>query len=83
MAGEIKIEVRLFANLREIFPSETRGVKEFQIPADFSIDQLVDLIGGIDRSTVIIMQNGRREKDFEKKIKSGDRMAFFPPVGGG
>jgi molybdopterin converting factor small subunit len=83
MAGKIKIEVRLFANLREMFPQESRGVKEFQIPADFSIDQLVDLIGDIDRSTVIIMQNGRREKDFEKKIKDGDRIAFFPPVGGG
>lgn len=83
MAGKIKIEVRLFANLRERFPSENRGVKEFQIPADFSIDQLVNLIGEIDKSTVILMQNGRREKDFEKKLKDGDRIALFPPVGGG
>ncbi|WP_319202749.1 MoaD/ThiS family protein [uncultured Ilyobacter sp.] len=83
MAEKIKIEVRLFANLREMFPKESRGVKEFEVPEGFSIDELVDLIGEIDKSTVIIMQNGRREKDFEKKLKSGDRIALFPPVGGG
>ncbi|WP_320045619.1 MoaD/ThiS family protein [uncultured Ilyobacter sp.] len=83
MAGKIKIEVRLFANLREMFPEESRGVKEFEIPEGFSIDELMDLIGEIDRSTVIIMQNGRREKDFKKKLKPDDRIALFPPVGGG
>lgn len=83
MAEKIKIEVRLFANLRERFPQESRGVKEFEVIEGFSIDDLVDLIGEIDRSTVIILKNGRREKDFEKKLKAGDRIALFPPVGGG
>lgn len=79
----IKVEVRLFATLREHFPHETRGVKEITIPYDSSIDNLIDIIGNIDKKTLILMVNGRRVKEFSGSLNGGDRVALFPPVGGG
>lgn len=79
----IKVEVRLFATLREHFPHETRGVKEITISKNSSIDNLIDIVGDINKRTLILMVNGRRVKDFSKSLNNGDRVALFPPVGGG
>ena len=79
----IEVEVRLFATLREYFPHETRGVKEISIPSNSSIDSLIDIIESIDKKTLILMVNGRRVKDFSRSLNGGDRIALFPPVGGG
>ena len=83
MAADIKVEVRLFATLRELFPLETIGVKDVCLPADSTIDCLLDAVGIKDKINLILMVNGRREKDFNKVLAEGDRVALFPPVGGG
>jgi molybdopterin converting factor small subunit len=83
MSANINIEVRLFATLRELLPPETRGLKAFQIPSDSTIDSLLDMVGIEDKITLILMINGRREKNFNKVLIEGDRVAMFPPVGGG
>lgn len=83
MGGKITIEVRLFATLRELFPPECRGVKEVELPAVSSIHTLLDRIGVEDKTTLILMVNGRRVKDFDLNLAEGDRVALFPPVGGG
>lgn len=83
MGGHITIEARLFATLRELFPPEERGVREVKLPAESSIDKLLDGIGIKDKATLILMVNGRRVKDFSRSLTEGDRVALFPPVGGG
>jgi len=83
MEDHIRIEVRLFATLRKFFPVETRGVQQMDLPKDITIEDFVDLIGEIDKSTLILMVDGRREKDFSKTLVEGSRVALFPPVGGG
>ena len=83
MGGHITIEVRLFATLRELFPPEDRGVGEVELPKGSSIDKLLDGIGIKDKATLILMVNGRRVKDFSRSLTEGDRVALFPPVGGG
>ena len=83
MGGQITIEVRLFATLRELFPSEWRGVKAVELPETSSIHTLLDKIGVEDKITLILMVNGRRVKDFSLNLVEGDRVALFPPVGGG
>ena len=83
MGGKITIEVRLFATLRELFPAECRGVREVELPAAASIHTLLDRIGVEDKTTLILMVNGRRVKDFSLSLTEGDRVALFPPVGGG
>lgn len=83
MEERISIEVRLFATLRKLFSPECRGVREINLPASSSIDNLLDEIGVADKATLILMVNGRRVKDFNLNLAEGDRVALFPPVGGG
>jgi len=79
----IQVEVRLFANLRELFPLEDRGVKKLEIQEDMTIDNLLDKIGIIEKEIMIVMINGLRKLDYNETMKNGDRVAIFPPVGGG
>ncbi len=75
--------MRLFATLRELLPKECRGVKTFMVTNDSTVDELFNMIGPLDRGSLILLLNGRRELDFNRKLKKSDRVSIFPPVGGG
>lgn len=79
----INIEVRLFAYLRELLPSESRGLKKIKVKNDLTIDRLMDEIGIVEKEIMIVMINGLRKLDYNETMKEGDRVAIFPPVGGG
>ncbi|UUV18913.1 MoaD/ThiS family protein [Fusobacteria bacterium ZRK30] len=79
----IQIEVRLFAYLRELLPSESRGVKKIEIKNCLTIDDLMDEVGILEKEIMIVMINGIRRLDYNESLKDGDRVAIFPPVGGG
>jgi len=79
----INIEVRLFAYLRELFPSDSRGLKKMEIKNDLTIDRLMDEVGIVEKEIMIVMINGLRKLDYNETMKEGDRVAIFPPVGGG
>lgn len=79
----IQIEVRLFAYLRELLPSESRGVKKIEVKDCLTIDSLMDEIGIVEKEIMIVMINGIRKLDYNESMKEGDRVAIFPPVGGG
>jgi molybdopterin synthase sulfur carrier subunit len=81
--GNINIEVRLFAYLRELLPSESRGLKKIKIKNELTIDRLMDEIGIVEKEIMIVMINGLRKLDYNETMKEGDRVAIFPPVGGG
>ncbi|NDI76483.1 MoaD/ThiS family protein [Psychrilyobacter piezotolerans] len=79
----MQIEIRLFAYLRELLPLESRGVKKIQVKNDLTIDDLMDEIGISEKEIMIVMINGIRKLDYNESMKEGDRVAIFPPVGGG
>ena len=81
--GNIQIEVRLFAYLRELLPSESRGVKKIEIKNYLTIDNLMDEVGIVEKEIMIVMINGIRKLDYNESLKEGDRVSIFPPVGGG
>lgn len=81
--GNIQVEVRLFAYLRELFPPESRGVKKIEVKECLTIDNLMDEIGIIEKEIMIVMINGVRKLDYNESLKEGDRVSIFPPVGGG
>ena len=81
--GNIQIEVRLFAYLRDLLPSESRGVKKIEVKNDLTIDDLMDEIGIVEKEIMIVMINGVRKLDYNESLKEGDRVSIFPPVGGG
>lgn len=79
----IQIEVRLFAYLRELLPPESRGVKKIEMKNCLTIDELMDGVGILEKEIMIVMINGIRRLDYNEPLKDGDRVAIFPPVGGG
>jgi len=79
----IQIEVRLFAYLRELLPFESRGLKKLEVKSCLTIDNLMDDIGIVEKEIMIVMINGIRRLDYNESMKEGDRVAIFPPVGGG
>jgi len=81
--GNIQVEIRLFAYLRELLPPESRGVKKIEVKDCLTIDNLMDEIGIVEKEIMIVMINGIRKLDYNESLKDGDRLAIFPPVGGG
>ncbi len=81
--GNIQIEVRLFAYLRDLLPPESRGVKKIEMNDCLTIDNLMDEVGIAEKEIMIVMINGIRKLDYNESLKNGDRVAIFPPVGGG
>ena len=74
----MKIEVRLFATLRQ-----GRFVKQSIEVADGS--RLIDVLGplAIGRHEVTIRLVNGREAEWEQPLGEGDTVSLFPPVGGG
>ncbi len=80
----MKVRVRLFASLREIFKSP---YLEVEVPDNATVADLVEVI----REEAPHLGRGGRfhvtiNKDFaemDAKLKEGDEVAIFPPVGGG
>ncbi len=88
-----EVNVRLFANIREI-----AGSPELKLSAR-SIGELLDLLvamhpalrdvlfddGGL-RSYITVLVNGQNVRDIEgvrNALADGDEVAIFPPVSGG
>lgn len=75
------IQVKLYANLVEYSKSKK---KEFEIlwSDGITVEKILKDEGISKKITKIIMINGRRQ-DIDFVLKDGDRVAIFPPVGGG
>ncbi|MGB3346748.1 MAG: MoaD/ThiS family protein [Candidatus Humimicrobiia bacterium] len=75
------IQVKLYANLVQYSKSKK---KEFEIlwSDGMNVEKILKDEGISKKITKIIMINGRRQ-DIDFVLKDGDRVAIFPPVGGG
>ncbi len=74
----IKIEVRLFAYFRE--GREKRQIIELEENAEIS--KVLDILNINEEEVSILLLNGR-DGTTDRKLKDGDIIALFPPVGGG
>lgn len=77
----MKIEVRLFAYLRDMVKDYDKGPIFIDLPDKSTVGDLVKYLDFEDE-VLIIMVNGKRELE-EKVLTEGDRVGVFPPVGGG
>jgi molybdopterin synthase sulfur carrier subunit len=74
----IKITVKLFATLRRgRFENDTK-----KFPSATTVRDVIEKLNIPDEKVSIIFVNGRHAKR-EHKLEDGDRLALFPPVGGG
>ena len=74
----MKIEVRLFATLRE-----GRGkVVQQDVPTGASVATVVDALNIPHNDIAILLVNGR-DGSLDRILQEGDFLSVFPPVGGG
>ncbi len=74
----IKVEVRLFAYLRQ-----GRGKKQIlEFEEGTTISQVMDMLN-IDEDDVSIALINGTDGPIDRQLKDGDVLALFPPVGGG
>lgn len=82
----INVEVRVFANLRENIPAHVTRQPEqpfaVQLQQGESLSHLLAKIGVPQDVVVIALVNGLR-KPLDYILQDGDRVGFFPPLGGG
>lgn len=77
------VEIRCYTTLREKLPAEAeRGVLNYQLKGEKTIKDLIESLNLPYEELHLIIVNGK-QADLDKEIKDGDRIGFFPPVGGG
>ncbi len=83
----MQIELALFASLTAYLPASAEAgsggthSRMIDLPDGTTIGQVISSLGLPDEPRVVFV-NGRHAPD-EHALASGDRLAFFPPVGGG
>lgn len=77
------IEVRLFATLRQFLPADSvDGVYYYQLAGEKTVKEVAEKLQLPFPDIHLIMINGEQGK-LDSAINDGDRLGFFPPVGGG
>ncbi|MDR7867037.1 MAG: MoaD/ThiS family protein [Sporomusaceae bacterium] len=78
----MRLEIRLYATLRQAVPASPDGVVPLDIPDGATVAQVLGLIK-IDPADVrMIMVNGVAA-ELGQTLRDGDRLGLFPPLGGG
>lgn len=82
----MKVELRVFATYREpiakILGEDPTEAIYLERPQGTTIGELIDSIGLGEEKAIIILVNGlHQEKNY--LLSDDDRVALFPPVGGG
>lgn len=83
MTGNIEVEVRLYAALRQYHPQV--GVGEalvVSLPAGTTLNDLRAHLGLPEDEIKIAFVNNRHQ-GWNYQLAPGDRVALFPPVAGG
>ena len=78
----IKVEVRLYATLRKYHKAGTDEAVILQMPEGASLTALLARLGVPKEEARIISVNYRQQAN-DYLLQDGDRVAIFPPVGGG
>ena len=79
----INLEIRVFSGLEKYIPGATFG-RPFsrEVPEKTTGRQLLEHLGIPEEHVFSILVNGRH-RPFDELLCPGDRVALFPPVGGG
>jgi len=80
----MRVQVKLYATLREYSPPNTEIGASFEVQFDGStLGELIHQLGfNIDRAK-IVMINGSRVFDMKINLNEDDLVVIFPPIGGG
>ncbi|MHA1296550.1 MAG: MoaD/ThiS family protein [Promethearchaeota archaeon] len=77
---DITITVKFFADLKEFGPAK----EQIRVPSNSTVEYLSKKYKiPLDRRNVVILINGKPHKTIDTRLKDGDIIAIFPPIGGG
>jgi molybdopterin converting factor small subunit len=84
----VKIEVRLFAQLREKLPDAPRGRDTLEIEDGASLADLLDTLDIPSQVAAMVLVNGERAgkgraERAALRLAAGDVVAIFPALAGG
>jgi molybdopterin converting factor small subunit len=84
----VKVQVRLFAGLRDNLPDAVRGRAELDLPEDCSLQELLDRLEIHEKQAQMVLVNGvqasrGRAARETLTLLEGDDVAIFPPLAGG
>ena len=83
MCQTIEIEVRLYASLRQYCPGLGIGESlRVQMTEGATAEDLLRRLDVPSSEMKIAIVNSRHQ-DEDHRLSDGDRVAFFPPIGGG
>ena len=74
----MEIEVRLFATFRK---GRWKN-KYLKFDREISIREIIEQLEIKEEELGIVLVNGRH-RDIDNRLKDGDVLALFPPIGGG
>ena len=84
MALMVKIEVRLFATLRQCLPlGSGRSAASLEVPVGMTIAALIAQLGIPAQAAALVLVAGVYEADRERQLADGDVLSVFPNVAGG
>jgi len=84
----MRIHVRLFANLRDRFPSDARGRGEIELDERTSLAELIERLEIPDALAQMVLVDGlqeprSREERARRILEDGQTVSIFPPIAGG
>jgi len=78
-----KVEVRLYANLRDYYPEIGRDdVLTLPLDDHMKVGDLLAKLKAPRKEISMVMVNGKHVKE-DQLLKDGDRVGVFPLIGGG
>ncbi|MCK4356156.1 MoaD/ThiS family protein [Candidatus Bipolaricaulota bacterium] len=79
----IRVEVRLHASLERIRPGLKAGeALPLELKEGTTVERMVEALDIPKKGIHLVVVNGRT-RPLDHPVSDGDRVALFPPVGGG
>jgi molybdopterin converting factor small subunit len=79
----VRVEVRLHASLERARPGLKAGeVLPLELKEGTTVGRVAEELGIPKNGVHLVLVNGRM-RHFDHPLSDGDRVALFPPVGGG
>jgi len=81
--GFIRVNVRLFATLRRFYPDyDPEKGMDVKVEEGSTIEKLIQFLRLPENEARVILINGKSKMTTDK-IRDGDRIDIFTPLGGG
>ena len=80
----MRVEVRLYATFAKFGPSQRAGEPlDVELEDSASLTNLIHKLAIPEGDVHLVIVNGRILHDHTQGLQNDDRVALFPPVGGG